>query len=273
MATYEETAAAVTVGPVGGMTALLGDLMSSEFVHHAIQRAVVAVTASGVPTSPSGSSDAPGGTQQALDIRITSQVLPAPDVTDDITFHTVCTTHTLHVLGHHLGTWTTCEDVVTSPDPLPSGDTPTGGAAPSSSGGGQEEVARVRVDLTAAPPATTDGSPAPAWVAPLTAEIVSADLVTDALVAAVLDAVVTHRMADTTDTTDAPAPMVLTSHAVTSSGSTDSGGSLHCQEHFYTIGGVQLYHWTVCTETTDIGGTPSPPPPVHLEVEHPKHHH
>ena len=264
MSGYEETAAAVTVGPVGGITALIGDLLTSDFVQEAIHHAVVAVAAAGVPTSPS-STDAPGGTQQALDVRITKQVLPPTEgsgTTDEATIHMQCTTYTLHVLGHHIGTWTTCEDVITSPDPLPSGDAPAA-AVPAEGGGERPEVRRVRLDLTAAPPAAAG---APAWVAPLTAKVVSADLVTQALVVGVLDAVVRH---GSDDTTDAPASIVLTSHD--SSGSTDSGGALQCHDHFFTVGGVQLYHWTVCTETTDIG--PSHPPPVHLEVEHPKHHH
>lgn len=269
MAAYEEAASAVTVSPVGGVTALLVDLMSSEFVHDAIQRAVVAVTAAGVPTSPSASSDAPGGTQQALDVVIRKQALPpavpsGAGTTDDPTFHLQCTSYTLHVLGHHIGTWTTCDDVITSPKPLASGDAPDRGAAAEPAPGGPE-VRRVVVDLTA-PTSSTDGT-APAWVAPLRAKVVSADLVTDALVSAVLDAVVTH---GTDDTTDAPAAIVLTSQA--SSGSVDSGGALNCHDHFFTVGGVQLYHWTVCTETTDIGPG-SGPPPVHLEVEHPKHVH
>ena len=129
----------------------------------------------------------------------------------------------------------------------------------------------MRLDLSA-PAAYSAGSPpAPAWVVALTSRVVSADLVQQAIVTGVLDAVV---RAAPQGSADSPAPsLVLTSSP--DSDTTDTSVGTGCHEHFFTLGGVQLYHWTVCTETTTIpGSSSSPPPPVHLEVEHhPKHHH
>jgi hypothetical protein len=208
--------------------------------------------------APSTPTDRPGVSHLAADILLsTRSVAPSSAATDD-TIHDVCQEHTLSVLGHLVGTWTVCHSEITTTD------------VPATSS----------VRLVLSPPTMPAQGTPPAtsvpWLTTLTQAVLTADFVQSAILGALVEAVIEAIPEQSTDQPGSSSlaagitlttqPMGGASSAVTDSSSDD------CQEHFLTVGGVQLYHWTVCTHVTDVG-TPPPPATIHLEARHPKHFH
>jgi hypothetical protein len=256
MATY--TNGSASAGPPDFLVDLVNDLLSSEFVHEAIRRALLAKVMEAAPSTPT---DEPGVSHLAADITLTTRSLPQSGAAtdDDMTLHDVCQEFTLQVLGHLVASWTVCQSQVTTTD------------APATSS----------VRLVLSPPTMPAGGTSPAtsvpWLTALTQAVLSAHFVQSAVLGALLDAVmraVPEQPTDEPGASSLAAGITLTTQPMSAGGSAATDSSRDdCQEHFLTVGGVQLYHWTVCTHVIDVGTTPPPPPTIHLEARHPRHFH
>jgi hypothetical protein len=224
------------------ITDLIDQVFTSDFVHEALRRAALQVIMDGAPPTSSGDT---GAQSVTADVTLTVRALPqAPASTDVPTIHDVCREFTLAILGVTLGTYTVCNSEVVETD--------------------QPSVTAVRLTLTKP---TGD---APAWLALVRDRIATADFVQRAMVGALSDAVLAASPAAATDSPDtsiSSASLSLTEQPLVRP-STDTV-TTNCHESFLTVAGVQLYHWTVCTTTTDT--SPAAPQTVHLEAEHPKH--
>lgn len=248
MASYAD--AATSTEPPQWILDLVDHLYTSDFVRDALWRALLQAV---LGAAPGTTTDGSGASLVAAGIRLTELPLPRTG-TDEA--HEVCREYTLHVLGHHIGTWTICHSVVTETD----------------------EPATVSVTMTLSqPPALPDPAPSasPEWISRLPGAVVTADFVQESVVSGLLAALVgaaPHEPADEPALTVFEGTVDLSSQAV--GGSPTDEVTTQCTEHFLTVGGVQLYHWTVCTQTLHVPpATPAPAPSVHLEALHPRHHH
>jgi hypothetical protein len=252
MASYTDASAAS--GPAVWLVDLTDELHTSDFVHGALRRAVLGEVMNRAPAS---SADDAGASHVTADITLTSHSVAAPAPATDDGLHMECREFTLQIAGHLICTWTVCDEVVVS-DAAGSG--PVG----------------VRLSVRAPePPSAGAAADSPSWIDTLIRGVVSADFVQSALVGALADALVRATPDQSTDapgTSGVGAAISLTTQPFQRSGGATDATTTSCHENFFTVGGVQLYHWTVCTEVTDFGST-SPPAPVHLEARHPKHAH
>lgn len=151
---------------------------------------------------------------------------------DSGTVDEVCDQHTLVILGLSVQ-WQTCHSIVVESDQPP-------------------EVRSVRLTVRPQPA----GAGAPAWAGAVHRQLVTAEFVQRAVSSAVLDAVLTAAPASAeVELRQQPLERPATEAVVT-----------ECHEHFITVAGHQIYHYTVCTETSSFGHSS-----VHLEAIHPKH--